>query len=101
MKLLAAVVVLAFLFANFAFADNTASQKQELSKKGSLESQLLKGKPAVDCKDTKDKQLLAKRGCCSWHGGVCDCKNGRVVCCDGSYSPSCTCHHEDKIAVTN
>lgn len=33
-----------------------------------------------------------KRGCCSWHGGVCGCKNGRaVVCCDGSYSPTCGC----------
>lgn len=101
MKLLAAVVVLAFLFANFAFADTTTSPKQELLKQTSQESWLLQCNPVVDCKATKDKQLLAKRGCCSWHGGVCDCKNGRVVCCDGSYSPSCTCHHEDKIAVTN
>jgi hypothetical protein len=98
---LRAVVVLTILFANSAFADTTASQKQELPKKESLESQLLKGNPAGDCKDIKDKHLLAKRGCCSWHGGVCDCKNARVVCCDGSYSPSCTCHHEDKITVTN
>lgn len=34
---------------------------------------------------------LARRGCCSWHGGVCGCRNGRTVCCDGSLSPSCTC----------
>jgi hypothetical protein len=39
-----------------------------------------------------DKELIAKRGCCSWHGGVCDCgSNGRVICCDNTYSPSCTC----------
>ena len=31
------------------------------------------------------------RGCCSYHGGVCDCVGGRVVCCDGTYSPSCRC----------
>ena len=36
-----------------------------------------------------DKQNPGGRGCCSWHGGVCGCKNGRVVCCDGKYSPSC------------
>ena len=30
-------------------------------------------------------------GCCSYHGGVCDCVGGRVVCCDGTYSPSCRC----------
>ena len=30
-------------------------------------------------------------GCCSWHGGVCGCRNGRKVCCDGELSPSCKC----------
>lgn len=35
--------------------------------------------------------IVAQRGCCSWHGGVCGCKNGRVVCCDNTYSPSCRC----------
>lgn len=34
----------------------------------------------------------AKSGCCSWHGGVSYCaENGRYVCNDGTYSPSCTC----------
>ena len=33
----------------------------------------------------------ARRGCCSWHGGVCGCSNGRQLCCDGSLSPSCVC----------
>ncbi len=34
----------------------------------------------------------SRRGCCSHHGGVCGCSNGRAVCCDGSYSPSCGCY---------
>lgn len=38
-----------------------------------------------------DKTELNKRGCCSHHGGVCDCVNGRVKCCDGTLSPTCTC----------
>ena len=34
----------------------------------------------------------SKRGCCSWHEGVCDCSpSGRVICCDGTLSPSCRC----------
>ena len=33
----------------------------------------------------------AGRGCCSWHNGVCGCSNGRVLCCDGTLSPSCRC----------
>lgn len=41
-------------------------------------------------------QLLIDRpersGCCSWHDGVCGCDSfGRVICCDGTISPSCTC----------
>jgi hypothetical protein len=39
------------------------------------------------------EQKIARSGCCSWHGGVCDCIGGRIICCDGTYSPSCTCHH--------
>ena len=36
--------------------------------------------------------LEAARGCCSHHGGMSgQCKNGRVVCRDGSISPSCKC----------
>ena len=36
---------------------------------------------------------LARRGCCSHHGGVCGCDQAtdRIVCCDGTLSPSCTC----------
>lgn len=47
------------------------------------------------------QEVLAQRGCCSWHQGVCGCNSGRVVCCDNTYSPSCTCNHEDPIKVHN
>ena len=34
----------------------------------------------------------ARRGCCSWHGGVSGtCRDGMIVCNDGTKSPSCTC----------
>lgn len=36
--------------------------------------------------------IEAARGCCSHHGGMSgQCQNGRVVCRDGSISPSCKC----------
>lgn len=36
--------------------------------------------------------VYAKSGCCSWHKGVSGCgSNGRIICNDGTYSPSCTC----------
>lgn len=46
-------------------------------------------------------EVLAQRGCCSWHQGVCGCNSGRVVCCDRTYSPSCTCNQEDPITLQN
>lgn len=50
---------------------------------------------AAYCSDDLSPELLAKRGCCSWHKGVCGCQNNRVVCCDGTYSPTCTCRGEE------
>lgn len=36
--------------------------------------------------------VSARRGCCSWHGGVSSsCRNGMIVCNDGTTSPSCGC----------
>jgi len=38
-----------------------------------------------------DSTGTGQRGCCSWHSGVCGCLGTRVVCCDNTLSPSCTC----------
>lgn len=33
------------------------------------------------------------QGCCSWHGGITyQCVNGRMLCVDGTLSPSCFCN---------
>lgn len=42
----------------------------------------------------REGELLAGQGCCSHHRGQCGCEGGRVVCCDGSYSPSCSCEKD-------
>jgi hypothetical protein len=47
------------------------------------------------------EQKIARSGCCSWHGGVCDCIGGRVVCCDGTFSPTCSCHHNSNKELMN
>lgn len=55
------------------------------------------------CADTGltllQKDELGQRGCCSWHGGVCGCSGGSVVCCDNTYSPTCSCKTDDKPTV--
>jgi hypothetical protein len=43
-------------------------------------------------KADSDKHNHGRSGCCSWHGGVCGCEDGRAVCCDGTLSPSCGCN---------
>lgn len=34
---------------------------------------------------------LEGRGCCSHHHGQCGCQGNRIVCCDNTLSPTCTC----------
>jgi len=50
-------------------------------------------KPASNCEGKTFATLAEAKqsGCCSWHGGVCGCSNGRTKCCDGELSPSCKC----------
>lgn len=38
-----------------------------------------------------ERDQAERRGCCSHHGGVCGCRGGRALCCDGRVSPSCGC----------
>lgn len=37
--------------------------------------------------------------CCKGKKGVCGCRAGKIVCCDGSISkvPNCTCHGDSGI----
>ena len=34
--------------------------------------------------------------CCKGHKGICGCRAGKIVCCDGSVSAdaNCTCHSD-------
>ena len=42
---------------------------------------------------------VAQLDCCKGHKGICGCRAGKIVCCDGSVStdPGCTCHGDDAI----
>ena len=37
------------------------------------------------------KELLVQQACCEKNKGVCGCRAGKIVCCDKSFSPACTC----------
>ena len=39
---------------------------------------------------------LAGQGCCSSHGGVAGCSGSRLLCRDGTRSPTCRCDRSGK-----
>ena len=43
---------------------------------------------------------VAQLNCCSAHKGLCGCRAGKIVCCDGTVStePGCTCHGDEGVA---
>jgi hypothetical protein len=42
---------------------------------------------------------VAQLNCCKDHKGLCGCRAGKIVCCDGTVSkePGCTCHGDEGI----
>lgn len=38
---------------------------------------------------------VSQTDCCKGHKGVCGCRAGKIICCDGTASPNCTCHGDD------
>lgn len=67
---------------NIHQTDDSKGTKTELAKK-EMCKKVLASNAFIDDPE--------KRGCCSHHGGVCGCSEGRAQCCDGSLSPSCGC----------
>lgn len=55
---------------------------------------------ATVCAPADRLAQLTQTECCKAHKGICGCRAGKIVCCDGSVSkePGCTCHGEDGFA---
>lgn len=83
------ILLLMFILSTFTYAEDTNTVNDKAMNEAC--------KKALEL---GDKEAIMKQGCCSWHGGVCGCSNGRTVCCDGTYSPSCTCKEATPIPET-
>jgi hypothetical protein len=59
---------------------------QEFKKNKNFSSPIISDPLYTQCSLTENFQ-----GCCSWHQGVTGCYNYRVICNDGTVSPSCMC----------
>jgi hypothetical protein len=55
--------------------------------------------PAACATADQPRLQVAQLACCKAHKGVCGCRAGKIVCCDGSTSnePGCTCHGDEGI----
>ncbi len=55
--------------------------------------------PAEACLAKAKGNRLAQIDCCKGHKGLCGCRAGKIVCCDGTASnePGCTCHGDDSL----
>lgn len=56
--------------------------------------------PPMACPRPGDGKLNTAQivgDCCKDHKGVCGCRAGKIVCCDGTAStqPGCTCHGDN------
>lgn len=40
---------------------------------------------------------ISQSDCCKGHKGVCGCRAGKIVCCDNTTSPDCTCHADSGV----
>ena len=40
-------------------------------------------------------ETVAQKDCCKGHKGVCGCRAGKIVCCDKTFSDSCTCNRDE------
>jgi hypothetical protein len=45
-------------------------------------------------------RLAQQPACCKANKGVCGCRAGKIVCCDKTFSDTCTCNREDGADAT-
>ena len=57
----------------------------------------LKAVTPLACTANAKGPHVAQLNCCSAHKGLCGCRAGKIVCCDGTVStePGCTCHGDE------
>jgi len=98
MKMLIKLMLLAALMysgALLADTDGAATSAQSLTPANVSILQQACPAPAGQRIDTAQ---VSQSDCCKSHKGVCGCRAGKIVCCDNSASPNCTCHSDWGVA---
>ena len=96
MRIRSLLAVLAFAPACFllpaAAADSTADRAPAAMQPATISPQA--------CPANAKGPHVAQLNCCKDHKGLCGCRAGKIVCCDGTVSkePGCTCHGDEGVA---
>jgi hypothetical protein len=53
--------------------------------------------PLAICPPEARLAQVSQAECCKGHKGVCGCRAGKIVCCDNTVSPNCTCHADSGV----
>ncbi len=95
MRILTLLAVLAFAPALFSLPAAADSTVKHTSVAATLETISPQACPA-----NATGQHVAQLNCCKDHKGLCGCRAGKIVCCDGTVSkePGCTCHGDEGVA---
>lgn len=97
LTLLALLSLVPFAFPITALADASQTPGLALEMRAPVPGAQLQ--PLQACPQTLDERLnlaeTSQTDCCKGHKGICGCRAGRIVCCDSTASPNCTCHGED------
>jgi hypothetical protein len=79
-----------FVLAMPAWAEGVEGAAQAAEMATAQDKTVLRHCPTPD--RTMQLSQVSQADCCKGHKGVCGCRAGKIVCCDGTVSPNCTCH---------
>jgi hypothetical protein len=74
-----------------AYSTEAVNRNNQISPACALMTPYLSTEDSFTTRRVDNNPIINRKGCCSWHGGVCGCRGARVLCCDGTLSPSCRC----------
>ncbi len=84
------LAMLALLQSSWLMADTGTVEPALIS----AQSTTLQACPAQLEQGRLDVAQVVQTDCCKSHKGVCGCRAGKLVCCDNTVSPTCTCHSD-------
>jgi hypothetical protein len=97
MKMLIKVLLLAALAYSSALLAETTATGPVTQSLTPADMPLLQACPAP-VGQRIDTAQVSQSDCCKGHKGVCGCRAGKIVCCDNTTSPNCTCHSDWGVA---